>query len=157
MATNNNRKEGFALLYGLLHLRTVVWALPHSDFFLSSFLLACMIVGALTLKTHLNPKVLRGKKMRIRETEVRVGRWKDDGRQWPHEAPGAAALLRSMMGLCVRIRVCWCVCFVHLKSCWLAFGTVFWVCYVQASAWKKYHWAAESTSVSLAYSYTLGF
>lgn len=62
MARHNNRKEGFALLYGLLHLRTVVWALPHSVFFLSSFLLACMIVGALTLKTHLNPEVLRGKK-----------------------------------------------------------------------------------------------
>lgn len=44
--------------------------------------------------------------MRIRETGVLVGRWKDDGRQWPHEAPGAAVLRRSMMGLCERVLVC---------------------------------------------------
>lgn len=25
---------------------------------------------------------------------------------------------------------------VHLKSCWLAFGTVLWVCYVQGTVWK---------------------
>lgn len=35
-----------------------------------------------------------------------MGRWKDDGRQWPHEEPGAAVLLRNMMGLCARVRVC---------------------------------------------------
>lgn len=28
-----------------------------------------------------------------------------------------------------------CVC-VHLKSCWLAFGIVLWVCYVQGTVWK---------------------
>lgn len=39
--------------------------------------------------------------------------------------------------VCARACVCWCVCSVDLKSCWLAFGTVFRVCYVQGSAWKK--------------------
>lgn len=77
MARHNNIKEGFAWHYGLFHLRTVVWALPHSDFF-SSFLFAWMIVGAFILKARLNPKVLEkkkknNKKMNIRETAEK--RW----------------------------------------------------------------------------------
>lgn len=34
------------------------------------------------------PKVLRVNKMRIRETGVWVDRQRDEGRQWPQEAPG---------------------------------------------------------------------
>lgn len=62
--------------------------------------------------------------MRIRETGVWVDRWRDEGRQWPHEAPGAVVLLRNM------------VC-VHLKSCRLAFGIVCCVCYVQTLCEKS--------------------
>lgn len=39
--------------------------------------------------------------MRMRETGVWVGWWKDEGRQWPHEAPGAVVLLRNMLCVCV--------------------------------------------------------
>lgn len=70
------------------------------------------------------PVVLREKALRIRETGVWLDRWRDEGRQWPHEAPGAVVLLRNM------------VC-VHLKSCRLAFGIVCCVCYVQTLCEKS--------------------
>lgn len=68
--------------------------------------------------------------MRIREAQVCAARWKDEGMHRPHEAPGAVVLLRNVVPVW-----CECVC-VHLKSCWLAFGIVLWVCHVQGSVWK---------------------
>lgn len=43
--------------------------------------------------------------MRIREAEVCVDRWKDEGMHQPHEAPGAVVLLTNV----VRVYMCVCV------------------------------------------------
>lgn len=50
--------------------------------------------------------------MRIRETGVWVGRWKDEGRHWPRGTPGAVVLLRNM------VRVCVCASEILLASLW---------------------------------------
>lgn len=70
------------------------------------------------------PKGSEGEEARIRETGVWVMEWRDEGRQGPHEAPGAVVLLKNMVS-------------VHLKSCRLAFGTVCCVCYVRALCEKS--------------------
>lgn len=60
--------------------------------------------------------------MRIRETGVWLDGWRDEGRQGLHEAPAAVVLQRNM---------------VLLKFCWLAFGTVCCLCFVQALCEKS--------------------
>lgn len=70
MARHKNRNEGFALLHSLFHLRTVVWMLPHSDFF---FLLPLSLYDSRGSHTHGPSKPWgfeRKKQMRIRETGV---------------------------------------------------------------------------------------
>lgn len=118
MARHNNIKEGFALLYGLFHLRTVVWALPHSDFF---FLLPLCLNDSRGFHTQ-GPskpqgferfwKKTKNKKMNIRGTGVRwVCERMTEGRN----------LMRHLELRCCAevwwVRVCIRVCIGACASC----------------------------------------
>lgn len=122
-------------------------------FFFSSFLFACMIVAALTLKACLNPEVLRGKKNKRWGSEKQGSGWVDGWRKtvtsW---GTWSCSVMQRYDGFvcacaCVLVHVL-CASEILLASLW--HNPLILLC--TRIRMKKYHWAAERSSLSLAYS-----